>query len=104
MSDLCGDIKIAIEGEDAKRMYDLIVNSYIGKEFPNTFRLDYRENLLFVEESWWGYSAFVDFVLPFLVGDNYYYLSYEERSDNPWTTNDTEGKYFTIPDDEDEDV
>lgn len=97
MSDRCGDIKIAIEGEDAKRIYDLIVNSYIGKEFPNTFRLDYRENLLFVEESWWGYSAFVDFVLPFLVGDNYYYLSYEERSDNPWTTNDTEGKYFTIP-------
>lgn len=33
MSDLCGDIKIAIEGEDVKRVF---VNSYIGKEFPDT--------------------------------------------------------------------
>ena len=96
MSDRYGDIKIAIEGESASRMYEIIVNSRIYKEFPNSLKLDYRENLLFIEESWWGYSPFADFVMPFLMGDNYYYIQYL-GSEDKWETNDKEGKYFTIP-------
>ena len=96
MSDRYGDIKIAIEGESAPKVYDIIVNSRIYKEFPDSLKLDYRDNLLFIEESWWGYSAFADFVMPFLMGDDYYYIQYFGHEDK-WETNDKEGKYFTIP-------
>ncbi|MBR5106075.1 MAG: hypothetical protein IKU93_06550 [Alistipes sp.] len=99
MSDRCGDIWIAIEGENASKIYDIIVNSRFYKEFPNSLKLDYRENLLFIEESWWGYSSFADFVMPFLMGDDYYYLQYFGHK-VLWETNDKEGKYFTIPEGE----
>jgi hypothetical protein len=95
-TDRYGDIKIAIEGENAKWMYDVIVNSRLYKEFPNSLKLDYKENLLFIEEGWWGYSPFADFVMPLLIGDDYYYIQYlghEER----WETNDHLGKYFKLP-------
>jgi hypothetical protein len=95
-TDRYGDIKIAIEGENAKWMYDVIVNSRLYKEFPNSLKLDYKENLLFIEEGWWGYSPFADFVMPLLMGDDYYYIQYlghEER----WETNDHLGKYFKLP-------
>lgn len=91
-----GDIKIAIEGENAKKIYDIIVGSRIYKEFPDSLKLEYKEGLLFIEESWWGYSPFADFVVPFLVGDDYYFiqcLGHESR----WETNDKEGKYFVMP-------
>ena len=74
----------------------IIVNSHIYKEFPNSLKLDYRENLLFIEESLWGYSAFADFVMPFLMGDEYYYIQHFGHEDK-WETNDKEGKYFTLP-------
>lgn len=96
MTDRYGDIWIAIEGESASRIYDIIVNSRIYKEFPEDMKLDYRENLLFIEDSWWGYSPFADFVMPFLMGDDYYYLQYLGHEFR-WETNDHEGKYFTIP-------
>lgn len=96
MTDRYGDIWIAIEGESASRIYDIIVNSRIYKEFPEDIKLDYRENLLFIEDSWWGYSPFADFVMPFLMGDDYYYLQYLGHEFR-WETNDHEGKYFTIP-------
>ena len=96
MSDRYGDIKIAIEGESASRIYEIIVNSRIYKEFPNSLKLDYQENLLFVEESWWGYSPFADFIMPFLLGDDYYYIQYFGHEDM-WETNDKECKYFTLP-------
>lgn len=96
MTDRYGKICIAIEGESASRIYDIIVNSRIYKEFPEDMKLDYRENLLFIEDSWWGYSPFADFVMPFLMGDDYYYLQYLGHVFR-WETNDHEGKYFTIP-------
>ena len=96
MTDHYGKIWIAIEGESASRIYNIIVNSRIYKEFPEDMKLDYRENLLFIEDSWWGYSRFADFVMPFLMGDDYYYLQYLGHEFR-WETNDHEGKYFTIP-------
>ena len=101
VTDRYGDIMIAIEGESAKTIYDIIVNSRIYKEFPNSLKLDYRDNLLFIEESWWGYSPFADFVMPFLMGDDYYYIQYYGHN-GEWETNDHEGKYFTIPTEEDD--
>lgn len=92
-NDRYGDIKIAIEGEKAKWMYDVIVNSRIYKEFPNTLKLNYRENLLFIEESWCGYSEFAGIVLPLLLGDDYFYVQHLEHEDR-CETNDNEGKYF----------
>jgi hypothetical protein len=96
MSDRYGAIKIAIEGENAKKMYDIIANSRICKEFPDSLKLEYKENLLFIEEHWWGYSPFADMVMPFLMGDDYYYIQYMGH-ENSWDTNDTEGKYFKVP-------
>jgi hypothetical protein len=58
--------------------------------------MELREGVLFIEEEWSEYPLFGDFVLPFLVGDEYYYLSLWGE-DNSWKTNDKEGKYFTIP-------
>ena len=96
MSDRYGAIKIAIEGENAKKMYDIIANSRICKEFPDSLKLEYKENLLFIEEHWWGYSPFADMVMPFLMGDDYYYIQYMGHEES-WDTNDHEGKYFKIP-------
>ena len=49
MTDRYGTIRIAIEGEKAKKMYDIIANSRICKEFPDSLKLEYKENLLFIE-------------------------------------------------------
>lgn len=51
-------------------MYNVIVNSRLYKEFPNSLKLDYKENLLFIEEGWWEYSPFADFVMPLLMEDD----------------------------------
>ena len=96
MSDRHGDIKIAIEGKNAKKMYDIITNAHSYKQYPNSLKLDYRKDLLLIEESWWGYSVFSDFVLPFIMGDDYYYLSYMGHKGS-WETNDHMGKYFKLP-------
>ena len=96
MSDRYGDIWIAVEGENAKKVYDIIVNSYTYKEYPNSLTLKYKEGLLLITEHWWAYSPVGDCVIPFLLGDNYYYMQYD-CYDEKWHTNDKEGKYFTIP-------
>ena len=93
MTDRLGDIKIAIEGESASIIYDIIVNSRIYKEFPEDIKLDYRENLLFIEENWGGYSPFADSVMPFLMGDNYYYIQYL-GNEGTWECKNYEGKHI----------
>ena len=92
-NDRYGDIKIIIDGDNAKWMYDVIVNSRVYKEFPNSLKLNYRENLLLIEESWWGYSELYDFILPFLLGDDYFYIQHT-GTDDSWETNYKNGKHF----------
>lgn len=96
MSDRCGTIWIAIEGENAKKIYDIIVNSHTYKEYPNSLKLDYKEGLLLIMENWCCCSLLADCVIPLLLGDDYYYMQHD-CLDEEWETNDHERKYFTIP-------
>ena len=93
---LYGIRKYAIEGRDAEKVYDAVVNSRFYKNFSGSLSLDYHDGLLFVEENWATYPQFGDYVLHFLIGDRFYWLDYWAE-DEKWTTNDQEGKYFTIP-------
>ena len=96
MSTLWGVNKFAIEGENASKVYEAVKESHDYKAYPESLKMELREGVLFIEEEWLEYPLFGDFVLPFLVGDEYYYLSLWGE-DNSWKTNDKEGKYFTIP-------
>ena len=95
MSTLWGVNKFAIEGENARKVYEAVKESHDYKTYPESLKMELREGVLFIEEEWSNYPLFGDFVLPFLVGDEYYYLSLWGE-DNSWKTNDKEGKYFTI--------
>lgn len=96
MSTLYGTRKYAIEGDNAAKVYDAVINSYMYREYPDSLTLEYREGLLFIVEEWSNYPTFGDFVLPFLIGDDFYWLDYWGETGS-WSTNDEEGKYFTIP-------
>ena len=96
MSTLWGVNKFAIEGEHARKVYEAVKESHDYKTYPESLKMELREDVLFIEEEWLEYPLFGDFVLPFLVGDEYYYLSLWGE-DNSWKTNDKESKYFTIP-------
>lgn len=95
MSTLYGTRKYAIEGENAAKVYDAVVNSYQYRNYPNILTLEYQDGLLMIVEEWTNYPQFGDFVLPFLIGDDFYWLDYWAEDDT-WSTNDEEGKYFTI--------
>ncbi len=95
MSELTGRYLFAIEGENAQRVYDAIVASHAYHTFHDDLKLEWRDDVLFIEEEWWGYPSFSDFVLPFLVGEEYYALRYFGDSES-WETNDSEGKYFVL--------
>ena len=94
MSIIYGTRKYAIEGDNAAKVYDAVVNSYLCRTFPDTLTLEYGEGVLMVVEEWVNYPLFGDCVLPFLIGEDYYWLDYWAES-GKWSTNDKEGKYFT---------
>lgn len=71
MSTLYGTRKYTIEGENAAKVYDAVVNSYMYKNYPENLTLDYKEGLLLVVEQWSNYPHFGVFLLPFLIGDNF---------------------------------
>ena len=96
MSTLYGTRKYAIEGENAAKVYDAVVNSHFYKTYSDYLTLDYKEGLLMVIEQWNNYPLFGDYVLPFLIGENFYWLDCWEET-GKLTTNGAEGKYFTIP-------
>ena len=93
---IMGIIPTFAEGENAKKIYDIIVNSHTYKEYPNSLKLDYKEGLLLIMENWWYRPLYADCVIPFLLGDDYYYMQHDDLDDE-WETNDHERKYFTIP-------
>lgn len=96
MSSMWGIRQYAIEGADARKVYDAVCDSFFFRNYSESLKMDYSEGLLLVEEEWFDYPHFGDYVLPFLIGDDYYWLDYWS-DDDKWTTNDKEGKYFTIP-------
>ena len=95
MSTLYGTRKYAIEGDNAAKVYDAVVNSFIYKNFPDTLTLEYKEGLLLIVEEWSNYPAFGDYVLPFLIGEDFYWMDYCSEDDT-WSTNDDAGKYFNL--------
>lgn len=97
--------KYAVEGENAKKMYDAIVDSHLYKEFSDSIELDYREGVLIITEVRANTDKYrprlSEFVIPFVVGKVDYYLYYFCDSDSgeisQFYTDDTEGKYFAKP-------
>lgn len=96
MSNLYGICKYAIEGENARKVFDAVSNSYRYRTYPDLIKMDYSEGLLLIEEEWEHYPQFGHYVLPFLIGEDFYWMDYSPYS-GECTTNDEEGKYFTAP-------
>lgn len=93
MSTLYGISKFAIEGENADKVYKAVSNSYYFSKYADSLKMDYKEGLLLIEEKWANYPGFGCFVLPFLIGDDFYWSEISDENDE-WRTNDKEGKYF----------
>ena len=47
------------------------MNSYFYKTYAGCLALDYKDGLLQIVEKWSNYPQFGDFVLPFLIGENF---------------------------------
>ena len=97
-------IKYAIEGDNARKLYDIVVNSRTYNEFPDQIKLDYRNGVLIVTLVCYSDSDFynfTDFALPFIIGKADYELGYSIDLNSGkivnWAANDTEGKYFNMP-------
>ena len=101
MSTIYGIRKYAIEGENAAKVYDALVDSFFYKTYSECLTLDYKEGLLLVVEKWSNYPrfgyypGFGYYILPFLIGDNFYWWDCWDETGEV-TTNDFEGKYFTV--------
>ena len=109
-SKISDHIKSVVEGENAKKVYDVLRESYVGKnkKLPPSmadmgYQIDYRyENgVLYIEEhTTGGRGSEVEFLLDFLIAYDDYYLI-RERSENGtpiyYDVRDEEGKYFVRP-------
>ena len=109
-SKISDHIKYVVEGENAKKVYDVLRESYVGKnkKLPPSmadmdYQIDYRyENgVLYIEEhTTGGRGSEVEFLLDFLIAYDDYYLI-RERSENGapiyYDVRDEEGKYFIRP-------
>lgn len=71
MSTLYGTTKYTIEGENAAKVYEAVVNSYFYRTYSECLTLDYKDGLLLIVEEWSNYPQFGHYVLPFLIGDNF---------------------------------
>ncbi|MBR5200517.1 MAG: hypothetical protein IKW31_02060 [Alistipes sp.] len=102
--------KYVIEGENAKKIYDILQESYVGKnkKLPPSmadmgYQIEYRyeDGVLYIEEhTTGGRGGEVEFLLDFLIPYDGYYLI-RERSENgvpiDYEVRDEEGKYFVRP-------
>lgn len=95
MSSMYGIRRYAIEGENARKVYDAVSDSYFFRNYSECLKMEYRDGVLFIDEEWGNYPQFGDFVLPFLIGDDFYWLDCRDDEDK-WSTNDKEGRYFKI--------
>ena len=74
MSTLYGTNKYAVKGVNAAKVYDAVVNSYFYKTYSESLTMDYQDGLLIIVEEWSNYPQFGDYVLPFLIGDDFIML------------------------------
>jgi hypothetical protein len=106
--------KYVVDGDNAKRVYDVLQMSYVGKNktLPTSlsrgtsnynYKLEYKyeDEVLYIEESVSGGSGgFIYELLSFLVPhDTIYVLSERCKDGVPWSYSikDDEGKYFVRP-------
>ena len=71
MSSMYGTSKYVIEGENAAKVYAAIVDSSYSRNFSEYLKMEYKEGHLLIEEEWCDYSSFNDYILPFLIGEQY---------------------------------
>lgn len=102
--------KYVVEGDDAKRVYDILKESYVGrnKKLPSSqgehgYKLEYKyeDGVLYIEEhTIGGWASYINEVLSFLIPyDSYYFMQERSEDGEPifYTVNDEEGKYFVRP-------
>lgn len=109
---LIDTIKFVVEGENAKKMYDILKESYIGKhkKLPPSwskcgyeYEIDYKyeDGVLYIKERITeNRGGFVEEVLDFFIPyDGYYVLRERSRAGEPlfYEVRDDEGKYFVRP-------
>ena len=110
LSKISDHIKYVVEGENAKKVYDVLRESYVGKnkKLPPSmadmgYQIDYRyENgVLYIEEhTTGGRGSEVEFLLDFLIAyDDYYLIREHSENGTPiyYDVRDEEGKYFARP-------
>lgn len=102
--------KYVVEGENAKKVYDILRESYVGKnkQMPPSkigfgYQIEYRyeDGVLYIEEhTTGGRGGYIEFVLDFLIPYDGYYLFSERRENGvpiSYDVRDEEGKYFVQP-------
>lgn len=107
LSDTC---KYVVEGDDAKKIYDILQVSYVGKhkklpesESDKGYVIDYKyeDGVLYIEEhTTEGRAGYITELLDFLIGYDSYYSMWERRDDGVpsfYEVRDDEDKYFVRP-------
>ena len=105
-------LKFVVDGENAKKMYNILKESYIGKykKLPPSqskcgyeYEIDYKyeDGVLYIKERITeSRGGFVEEVLDFFIPyDGYYFLRERSRAGEPlfYEVRDDEGKYFVRP-------
>ena len=109
-SKLVDIIKYVVEGDDAKRVYDVLQVSYVGKnkKLPPSqgnrgYELEYRyeDGVLYIEEhTTGGWAGYIEEILCFLIHYDNFYRLWERREDGVplfYEVVDDKGKYFVRP-------
>ena len=106
--------KYVIDDDNAKRVYDVLQMSYVGKNktLPTSlsqgtnyrkYKLEYKyeDGVLYIEEhTTGGRGSEVEFLLDFLIAyDDYYLIREHSENGTPiyYDVRDEEGKYFARP-------
>ena len=94
----------AVDGEAAKRVYEIFKESHFVKSqnalgLNTQIEFDYADGILRIEEHTDANSLVAELLCFFVGYDNFYFLTeyYEDGEVQDCDTNDDEGKYFTVP-------
>ena len=109
-SNLSDVYKYVVEGDDAKKVYDALQVSYVGKnkklpksEGDREYAIDYKyeDGVLYIEEhTTESRAGYITELLDFLIHYDSYYSMWERSYDGKpifYQVNDEEGKYFVRP-------
>ena len=102
--------KYVVEGDNAKKVYDVLQISYVGKnkklppsQGERDYKIEYRyeDGVLYIEEhTTEGCAGYITELLDFLICYDSYYSMWERSNDGApmfYEVKDDEGKYFVRP-------